>query len=107
MYSKKTNMLLKQMVHCGCIDRDCFDNDTLKNLYQDKYIQNSGNYNDNNVYITDAGRGYIEDLIKSDLSEKFSRIHTWINTIVAILALLTAITALIVSIMQLNQLPMP
>ena len=79
-YSNKTNRILKTMYKKGSVNRNQISHSVLRELFQDRYIANSNNYHDANIYITDEGRAYVEEL-KSD------KHHFWIPVIISLVAL--------------------
>ncbi len=93
-YSSKTHRKLKTMYKNGSINRNLITPSDLHRLFQDNFIANSTNYHDENVYLTEEGRAYVEE-IKSD-KRRF-----WIPVVISILALLIASASLIVDIYQL------
>lgn len=94
-YSIETNRILKSMYKTGSINKKQLSQTELHRLFQDAYITNSNNFHDNNVYLTDKGRAYVEE-IKSEQKDKYHRIvHECFNTAIAIGALIVAILAYI------------
>lgn len=90
-YSTKTNRILKTMYTNGSVNRNQLPPSELQRLFQDRYIANSTDYHDNNVYITDAGRAFVEEI----KSEQKRIVHDWFNTFIAFGALIVAIFAYI------------
>jgi hypothetical protein len=64
----------------GSINRNQIPSSDLHSLFQDNYISNSNNFHDNNVYLTDKGRAYVEE-IKSD------KYRFWIPVVISLIAL--------------------
>jgi hypothetical protein len=93
-YSSKTTRILKIMYKTGGISKNQLPPSELKRLFQDNYITNSTDYHDNNVYLTDEGRAYVEE-VKSD------KCRFWIPVIISIIALLVAFASLAIDICQL------
>ena len=92
-YSSKTHSLLKTMYKSGNINRNLITPSDLHRLFQDRYIINSTNYHDENVYLTEEGRAYVEDLPPQTLCGKVldwvtENIHELIAIIISIIALL-------------------
>ncbi len=79
-YSKKTNQILKTMYKKGSVNRNRLSRSVLNELFQDRYIVNSTNYHDANIYITDEGRAYVEEL-------KTDNHRYWIPVIISLVAL--------------------
>lgn len=78
-YSTKTHSILKTMYKTGSVNRNQLPISELHRLFQDHYITNSTNYHDENVYLTEDGRAYVEE-IKSD-KRRF-----WIPVVISIIA---------------------
>ena len=93
-YSSETHRILKSMYQTGGISKNQLPPSELKRLFQDDYITNSTDFHDNNVYLTDAGRAYVEEV----KSEQQIIVHAWVNTGIAFGALIVAIISLIVSL---------
>lgn len=92
-YSTKTRSLLKTMYNNGGINRKLFTRSELKRLFQDHYIINSTNYYDENVYLTEDGRAYVEALPPQTLCGK---LLDWIKeNILELIAILISIIALL------------
>lgn len=79
-YSTKTNQILMTMYKTGCVNKNQFSSSDLHSLFQDNYISNSNNFHDNNVYLTDKGKAYVEE-IKSD------KYRFWIPVVISLIAL--------------------
>ena len=93
-YSSETHHILKTMYKTGGLAKTQLPPSELKRLFQDNYITNSNDFHDNNVYLTDAGRAYVEEV----KSEQRRIVHAWVNTGIAFGALIVAIISLIVSL---------
>ena len=91
-YSSKINRILLTMYKSGSVNKNEIPHTVLHSLFQDNYIANSNNYHDTNVYLTDKGKAYVEDLKKT----RNLRIHDWVNTSIAAMSLIVAIISLIV-----------
>ncbi len=78
-YSTKTHRKLKTMYKNGSINRNLITPSDLHRLFQDNYIINSTNYHDENVYLTEAGRAYIEEV-------KLDKHRFWIPVAISIIA---------------------
>ena len=61
-YSTKTHRKLKTMYKNGSINRNLITPSDLHRLFQDHYITNSTNFHDENVYLTEDGRAYVEEV---------------------------------------------
>ena len=95
-HSSETDRILITMYETGGIDRNQISTPVLRELFQDNYITNSTDFHDNNVYLTDAGRAYVEEV----KSNKKRIIHDWVNTGIAAVSLIVAIISIIVSLMR-------
>ena len=95
-YSSETNHILKTMYKTGGISKNQLPSSELKRLFKDNYIANSTDFHDNNVYLTDKGRAYVEEV----KSEQRRIVHDWVNTGIAFGALIVAIISIIVSLMR-------
>ena len=93
-YSTKTNQILTTMYKTGCVNNNQFSSSDLHSLFQDNYISNSNDFHDNNVYLTNKGRAYVEEI----KSEQKRIVHDWVNTGIAASSLLVAFISLIVSL---------
>ena len=92
-YSSKTNRILKTMYTTNGINRNRFSTSELHRLFQDHYITNSTNYHDENVYLTEEGRAYVEALPPQTLRCK---VIDWIkDTILELTAIIISIIALL------------
>ena len=91
-YSIETNRILKSMYKTGSINKNQIPHLELHSLFQDDYITNSNDYHDNNVYLTDKGKAYVEEIRLNNKRYKKeirrSWIQFWIPLIVSIFALL-------------------
>lgn len=90
-YSAKTKRILKTMYKTGSINKNELPHPELHRLFQDRYISNSSDYHDTNVYITDEGRAYVEE-INRDLKRykeeiRRSWIQFWIPVVISLVAL--------------------
>ncbi len=92
--SNETNQVLLTMYKTGSVNKNQLSPTALRELFQNGYIVNSSNYHDNNIYLTDKGRAYVEE-VKSD------KLRFWIPVIISIMALLIALASLIIDIYQL------
>ena len=95
-YSSKTNRILMTMYANGSINKNQLSSSVLRELFQNDHITNSSDFYDANVYITEKGRAYVEEI----KSERKRIVHDWINTGIAFSALIVAIISLIVSLKQ-------
>lgn len=92
-YSSKTYSLLKTMYKSGGINRNLITPSELRRLFQDHYITNSTNFHDENVYLTEAGRAYVEELPPQTLCGKFL---DWIKeNVLELIAIIISIIALL------------
>ena len=92
-YSTKTHRILKTMYKGGGINRNLFTRSELKRLFQDHYIINSTNYYDENVYLTEDGRAYVEELPPQTLCCK---LLDWIKeNVLELIAIIISIIALL------------
>ena len=79
-YSTKTNQILTTMYKTGCVNKNQFSSSDLHSLFQDNYISNSNDFHDNNVYLTNEGRAYVEG-IRSD------KYRFWVPVVISLIAL--------------------
>ena len=90
-YSDETNRILMIMYTNGSINENQFPPSVRRNLFQDHYIIRSNNYHDTNVYITDKGRAYIEEIkqVSKCYKEEIHRswIQFWIPVAISLIAL--------------------
>lgn len=93
-YSIETNRILESMYKTGSINKNQIPRSVLRELFQNHHISNSADYHDENVYLTDNGKSYVEE-VKSNRKRIF---HDWFNTGIAFGALIVAIISLIVSL---------
>ncbi len=91
--SNQTNKILSTMYKEGKIDKNQISYSQLHSLFDDNYIANSSDYHDNNVYLTDKGRAYVEELPPQTL---FKKLIGWVedNTL-EIIAIIISIIALL------------
>lgn len=93
-YSKETIQILLTMYKTGSVNKNQLPTFVLRELSQDHYITNSTNYHDTNVYLTDTGKAYVEEVKLNNRRI----VHDWINTGIAVGSLIVAIIALIASL---------
>ena len=90
-YSKETIQILLTMYKTGSVNKNQLPTFVLRELSQDHYITNSTNYHDTNVYLTDTGKAYVEEIKLNDkrYKEKTRRswIQFWIPLTISVLAL--------------------
>lgn len=92
-YSSETNRILMTMYKTGGINKTLIPSAELRRLFQDNYITNSTDFHDANVYLTDAGRAYVEELPPQTLSAK---VTNWIKEhFLELIAILISIIALL------------
>ncbi len=92
-YSSETNRILKSMYKTGSINKNQLSPSVLRSLFQDDYITNSSDYHDNNVYLTDEGKEYVEGLPPQTLSGKAIN---WIkDNALELIAIIISIIALL------------
>ena len=77
------------------VKKSCFSVKTLRLLYADAIIENSANYHDDNVYLTDKGEAYVEAIIDDAKEKSSAKIHSWINSVGVILSLILSVLALL------------
>lgn len=94
-YSNKTNKILLVMYHDKKVKKSCFPIKKLRLLYADSIIENSSNYHDDNVYLTDKGEAYVEDMLENIVEKRNAKIHAWINSAGVILSLILSVIALL------------
>ena len=103
-YSNETNRILMTMYTNGSINKNQIPYSELHSLFQDDYITNSNDYHDNNVYLTDKGRAYIEEIELNDKRYKKeirrSWIQFWIPVVISIIALIGAYRQELVAIIR-------
>ena len=78
-YSSETHRILKTMYKTGGISKNQLPPSELKRLFQDNYITNSTDFHDDTVYLTDAGRAYIEEVKSDDKRYKEEKRRSWIQ----------------------------
>ena len=103
-YSSKTKRILMTMYKTGGINRNKLPHSELQRLFQDGYIVNSSDYHDANVYITEEGRAYVEEIRLNNKRYKKevhrSWIQFWIPVVISIIALIGAYRQELVLILQ-------
>ncbi|MBQ3110448.1 MAG: hypothetical protein IJC69_04845, partial [Clostridia bacterium] len=73
-----------------------FENYAFRTLIQEKFIHRSSTYGDPYVYLSDAGKAYVESLLASKADKKTEKFRFWLPLIVSNLI---SVTALIVAIL--------
>lgn len=96
-YSNDTNKKLVTMYKNKTLKKDSFSLDVLRCLYSDGIIKISSAFCDD-VYLTDKGESYIEDVLENFQEKRSNKIHQWINSVVAVLSLILAITSLLLQL---------
>ena len=77
------------------VKKNCFSVKDLHILFADGIIENSSNYHDDNVYLTDKGEAYVEDMLEDIKEKRNTKIHAWINSAGVILSLILSVIALL------------
>ena len=92
-YSKETIRILLTMYKTGSVNKNQLSPAILRELFQHGYIVNSSDYHDNSIYLTDAGKAYVEELPPQTLCGKTVN---WIkdNTL-ELIAIIISIIALL------------
>ena len=78
-YSNDINELLFSMSKVKGVDRSLFENNTLQQLFSDDIVQNSSDYHDRNVYLTDNGIAYVEQVKEDSARYKEEKRRSWIQ----------------------------
>lgn len=92
-YSFKTNRILMTMYKTGSVSRNQISTSELHRLFQDRYITNSTDFHDNNVYLTDKGKAYVEELPPQTLRCK---VFNWVKeNALELIAIIISIIALL------------
>lgn len=94
-YSKHTNKILSAMYNHETVKKSCFSVKKLHLLYADGIIENSSDFHDDNVYLTDKGEAYVEEMLENIEEKRSNKIHRWINSVVAVLSLILAVISLL------------
>ena len=94
-YPNNTIKTLLMMYNGKTVKKSCFSIKTLRLLYADGIIENSTNYHDENVYLTNKGEAYVEKMIEDTKEKRSAKIHSWINSAGVILSLILAVTSLL------------
>lgn len=94
-YPNNTNEILLIMYSGKTVKKSCFPVKALHLLYADGIIENSANFHDENVYLTNKGEAYVEKMIEDTKEKRSAKIHSWINSAGVILSLILAITSLL------------
>ena len=93
-YSSETNQILMAMYKSGSINKKQIPHSELRSLFQDRYILNSTDYHNNNVYLTDKGKAYVEELESNSQRYKEEKrrswIQFWIPVVISIISLIGA-----------------
>lgn len=104
-YSNETNKILISMYHGSVVMLDNFDVYTQNNLFKDGYIVRTPQYGDRRVYLSDAGKAYVESLLASKADKKTENFRFWLPFIISLIALIKSfmpeITAISRAIMEL------
>ena len=61
-----------------------FSADALRNLYNDKYIMNSSDFHNENVFITDKGKAYVEYHRAENFKYYFSVVLNGMLSVIAV-----------------------
>ena len=103
-YSSETNRILMTMYKTGGINKNQLSPSVLHDLFQNDHITNSTDFHDKNVYLTDAGRAYVEEIRLDDKRYKEEKrrswIQFWIPVVISIIALIGAYRQELVAIIQ-------
>lgn len=95
-YSKHTNNILISMYHGTTVTIDQFDIYTQNRLFNDKYIVRNSAFGSPYVYLSDAGKAYVESLLQAKADKKAQVRHDWSITIFSTIA--GAVAGLITSL---------
>ena len=92
MYSSETNKVLISMFNGTSVDISVFSPVVSKQLFNDGYIfYTAPDCHVNTLCLTDAGRAYVENILKMQKQDFYNSLHKWINTIIAFAALIIAL----------------
>lgn len=100
LYSKHTNNILISMYHGTTVTIDQFDIYTLNRLFDDKYIIRNSTFGDHSVYLSDAGKAYVESLLTSQRDKKTEKFRFWIPVIISNTMSLIAIIISIIALLK-------
>ena len=90
-YSTKTNRVLMTMYKTGSINKNQIPPYVLHELFQNDHITNSSNFHDNNVYLTDKGKAYVEEIKLNDKRYKKEILRSWIQFWIPVIISLIAL----------------
>lgn len=92
-YSAKTDRILITMYKTGSINKNQIPPSVLCDLFQNNHITNSTDFHDNNIYLTEKGRAYVEELPPQTLCRK---LINWVKDhILELIAIIISIIALL------------
>ena len=92
-YSTETHRILTTMYKTGSINKNQIPPSVLRDLFQNDHITNSTDFHDKNVYLTETGRSYVEELPPQTLCGK---LINWIKeNILELIAIIISIIALL------------
>lgn len=100
-YSNETNQLLISLYNGYSVTVEQFENYAFRTLIQEKFIHRSSTYSDPYVYLSDAGKAYVESLLASQERKRIEKFRFWVPVIISILALLIALVSLGIDFVQL------
>ena len=85
-YSNETNQLLISLYNGYSVAVEQFENYAFRTLIQEKFIHRSSTYGDPYVYLSDAGKAYVESLLTSKADKKAQIRHDWAIAIFSTIA---------------------
>lgn len=99
-YSNETNQLLISLYNGSSVTVEQFENYAFRSLIQENFIHRSSTYGDPYVYLSDAGKAYVESLLQAKDDKKYSRFRDNVNLFLAIFGIVLSIIAIIISIVK-------
>ena len=100
-YSNETNQLLISLYQGSSVSELQFKRDVRNSLIQEHLISRSPTHTDSSVFLTEAGKAYVESLLASKSEKKTEKFRFWVPVIISILALLVALVSLSIDFVEL------